>query len=64
MTISLADQIKCVTREIGMRKRVYPRWIASARMNQAQADAEIAAMTAVLDTLKDLQRRAVPELPI
>lgn len=53
--IDLAAQIKCVEREIGMRERVYPRWVASKKMSQQKADAEIAAMNAVLATLKRLQ---------
>lgn len=52
MTVALADQIACVKREIAMRRHVYPRWVEQQRMTQAKADAEIAAMEAVLDTLK------------
>lgn len=54
MTIALDVQIKCVTRELGMRARVYPRWVASGKMTQAAADKETAAMQAVLDTLTAL----------
>lgn len=50
--IPLAMQIRCVGREIGLRRRVYPRWVAEKRMTQADADHELAAMEAVLDTLK------------
>lgn len=50
--ISLADQVACVRREIAMRKRVYPRWVEQSRMRQAQADAEILAMEAVLATVE------------
>lgn len=52
IAVSLPDQIKCVRREIGLRKRVYPRWVESGRLTQAKADAEIAAMKAVLATLE------------
>ena len=51
--IGLPDQIKAVEREIVMRRRVYPRWVSGGRMSQAKADAEIAAMEAVLATLKE-----------
>jgi hypothetical protein len=44
--------IKCVEREIGMRKRVYPNWVEKKRMSQEKADLEIRTMTAVLDQLK------------
>ncbi len=50
MTVSIELQIACVKREIRLRERVYPRWIASGRMTQAKADHEIASMRAVLAT--------------
>lgn len=53
--IPLAEQIRCVGREIGLRRNVYPKWVASGRMKQQDADREIAAMEAVLATLKGLQ---------
>lgn len=52
MTIPLAERIACVEREIKMRERVYPRWVAAEKMTQQKADAELAAMRAVLATLK------------
>ncbi len=53
--IPLADQIRCVGREIGLRRNVYPKWVASGRMKQQDADREIRAMEAVLATLKGLE---------
>lgn len=53
--ISLAEQIKCVKREIAMRARLYPQWVATGRLIQSKADAEIAAMKAVLETLESLE---------
>lgn len=50
--ISIARQIQCVEREISMRQRVYPKQIACGRMAKETADNEIAAMKAVLATLK------------
>ena len=50
--ITIEDMIKCVEREIGMRQRVYPRWVESKKMSQEKADYEIKCMTAVLDKLK------------
>lgn len=52
MEVTLEQQIKCVTREIGMRKRVYPRWVSTGRMKKEEMEREIAAMEAVLATLK------------
>ena len=54
--VTLADQIYCVGREIGLRRNVYPKFEASGRMKQADADREIAAMEAVLATLERLER--------
>jgi len=50
----LRDQLRCVTREIRMRKYVYPGWIKSGRMSQWKADQEIECMEAVRDTLMNL----------
>jgi len=52
--ISLDAQIACVRREIGMRERVYPKWVSAGRMKQDAADRELAAMRAVLATLEML----------
>jgi len=53
MAITLAEQIKCIEREIGYRKRVYPRLVDQGRMKLDQSDYQIAAMEAVLATLRD-----------
>ena len=54
--ISITRQIQCVEREIAMRQKVYPGQVARGRMFQEQADNEIAAMKAVLNTLRLAQR--------
>ncbi len=54
-SISFADQIACVRREIAMRERVYPKWVNAGRMKAEAAEREIAAMRAVLKTLLSLQ---------
>ena len=51
---TLAEQIACIERELGMRRIVYPRRIADKKMSQAKADKEIAAMEAVLATLRKM----------
>lgn len=48
----LGAQMKEVEREIALRQRVYPRWIADGRLTQAAADRQIGVMKAVLETLK------------
>ena len=52
LEINIDEMIKCVEREIGMRQRVYPKWVAMKKMSQEKADLEIRTMTAVLDQLK------------
>lgn len=49
--ITLADQRACVVREIGLRKSAYPKWVASGRLKQEEADRQLACMEAVLVTL-------------
>lgn len=49
---SIEEQIACVKREIGLRERLYPRWVAMRKMSQTKADEEINAMRAALATLE------------
>jgi hypothetical protein len=46
--ITREEKRLCVARELRMRKRVYPRWVADGRMTQAEAEREIATMGAIL----------------
>ncbi len=55
MHINLHQQIACVRREIKMRQDVYPRWVGKGKLRQAEADYQIVAMQAVLETLEQLQ---------
>jgi hypothetical protein len=52
MNVSLKQQIKCVEREIAMRKQVYPRWVNINKLSQQKADEELAAMEAVERSLR------------
>ena len=52
--VHIEDQILCVQRELAMRRRVYPGWVAKGRMTQESADLEIQRMQAVLATLRQL----------
>lgn len=49
--VSLPRQVECLEREVRMRERNYPRWVAAGWISQAKADGELAAMRAALDTL-------------
>lgn len=52
--VTLADQIRCVRRELGKRKGAYPRFVANGTMKQGEADEQIRLMEAVLATLEKL----------
>lgn len=51
--ITYNDMIICVEREIKMRERVYPRWIAAGKMTQKKADFELDTMRHVLFFLQE-----------
>lgn len=55
-SISIEYQIACVKREIALRANVYPGHVANGKMKQEKADAETAAMKAVLESLQDIER--------
>jgi hypothetical protein len=50
---TIAEMIREVEREISLRRRVYPRWVAQGRLTQAAADKQIAIMEAVVRWLQD-----------
>lgn len=49
--IPLSEQIAEVKRELALRERVYPGFVKSGRMKQAEADQHYARMKAALYTL-------------
>jgi hypothetical protein len=51
LPITLAEQLACIERELALRLRVYPRWVAAGRMTQAKADREIELMKAVRNAI-------------
>ena len=60
--VTLKQQMRCVRRELAMRKRVYPKWVLSERMSQDQATLEIDTMAAVLATLERLSEQGQTRL--
>lgn len=56
MSVPLETQIICIKREIAMRKRVYPKWVREGRMKAHNAEIEIEAMEAVLETVEEVLR--------
>jgi hypothetical protein len=51
---TLAEQIACVERELGLRKGLYPKWVQQEKLSQHKADREIACMSQVVRTLRAL----------
>ena len=47
-----AAKLACIQREIKMRERVYPRWVASGTMSQEKADLELEVMRAIAEDYK------------
>lgn len=50
--VPIIEQVKAVGREVGLRRNVYPGLVARMKIDQAKADAEIAAMEAAYRTLQ------------
>ena len=61
MSVDIYLQIECIKRELAMRRRLYPKLIASERMPLTKAEAELKTMEAVLQTLEEI---AAPQLPL
>jgi len=58
--ITMHDQIAEVGRELGIRRNVYPKFVASGRLTQAEADRHIARLEAAYQTLKGLEQAIRP----
>lgn len=52
--VPLADQVRCVEREVALRERLYPDFVARRRMTAADSKRELMRMRAVLRTLRRL----------
>lgn len=55
----LDEQLKEVDRELGMRRRLYPRWVAAKTLSQATADKQIKLMEAVRETVRVARQAAL-----
>jgi len=49
---TVKELVACVGREVGLRRGVYPKWVATGRLSQEKANKEIAMMQEVYDLLK------------
>lgn len=48
-----AELFACADREVGLRRRVYPRWVKDRRMSAEKAEEEIAKMQSICDLLRE-----------
>jgi len=53
--ISVEEQIQCAELELEKRRKFYPKWVKEGRKNPVIADREIAAMEAIIATLKQVK---------
>lgn len=58
--ISISEQIACIKREIAMRERNYPKWVAAGRMKETDSARELERIRAVLDTLEQYATFGLP----
>jgi hypothetical protein len=56
MTHTLDQQLAEIDRELTMRRRLYPEWVASGRMRGQTADSQMSAMAAVRETIRQLRQ--------
>jgi hypothetical protein len=47
------DKLACAERELSMRKRAYPRWVAAGKMKAEDASRQIDLMQAIVDDYRD-----------
>jgi hypothetical protein len=57
MVVSTADKLKCVQRELLLRRNVYPARVITKKMMQVEADREIAIMEAIEADYRDRLER-------
>lgn len=53
--ISLSEQIICLSRELAIREKVYPKWVKAGTMPAYKAAYEIECISAALATLTKLR---------
>ena len=56
MSYTAKEKREAAERELKMRQRVYPRWVADKRMTQEKADHETAVMAAIVEDYKTQER--------
>jgi hypothetical protein len=51
-TAQLDQQLNEIERELGMRRRNYPKWVFNGQMKQEQADRQIRLMEGIKETVR------------
>ena len=56
------EKLSEIERELGMRRRVYPRKIAEGHLKQSKADAQIAILEAIAADYREVLNQENPRL--
>ena len=59
--IPLEEQIAEARRELALRRALYPGWVKAGKLTHEDAYRQLAAMAAIVDSLKTLQRLEVEQ---
>jgi hypothetical protein len=57
VVVSLDEQLAELDRELGMRRKLYPRWIVAGTLKRDRADAQLAALEAARETVRQARQR-------
>jgi hypothetical protein len=57
--VNLNDLLGCARRELELRQRVYPKWVAKGTMKEAKAEQEIALQRTIVEFLTHCIFKAV-----
>lgn len=49
--VDLDELLGCARRELALRERVYPKWVAKGSMTQTKADRELEGMRGIVEFL-------------
>ena len=55
MEVRSTDKLKVIKRELALRRRNYPKWVAAGKMKQKEAEEQLRIMEAIL---ADYEREA------
>ena len=56
--MTIDQQLQAAVRELGMRERCYPKWVAQGTLKADKAEHELKCMRAIIGTLTGLQALA------